>query len=133
MPAPSSRTAGRLRCASPSRGFSAGRTVRSGGQPRSPRDDLVQVLRPQAGLRIGLDQEGYWAAGSAFYRPFVVEGGEVVVDPDDGGVAEPGFDVVTLPQVAVGVAGGELRAREVDVGQGRQAEERPDQGSGVLA
>lgn len=63
----------------------------------------------------------------------MVEAGEVVVDPDGGCVAEPGVEVVAFPEVAVGVAGGDLGVWEVDVRQVGEAEERADQRGGVLA
>lgn len=59
-------------------------------------------------MGVGLNQCGCPAVGGAFGGPFVVEVGEVVVDPDGGCVAEPGVDVVAFPEVAVGVAGGDL-------------------------
>ncbi|OEV14450.1 hypothetical protein AN221_41895 [Streptomyces nanshensis] len=91
------------------------------------------MLGLQPVVWVGLNEEGRRSLRSALRRPFMVEAGEVVVDPDGGGVAQPGVDVVALPQVAVGVAGGDLRTREIDVRQGWKAEERADEGGGVLA
>ena len=80
------------------------------GQLRDPRREPGQVLGLQPVVWVGLNEEGRRSLRSALRRPSMVEAGEVVVDPDGGGVAQPGVDLVTLPQVAVGVAGGDLRA-----------------------
>lgn len=62
------------------------------------------MLRLQPDVRGRLYKGSCCAAGRAFRGPGVVEGGEVVVDPDSRGVAQPVVDVVAFPQVAI--AGG---------------------------
>jgi hypothetical protein len=78
---------------------------------------IVGVVTPSS-LRIVLDERGHLTTGGASRRPFVVEVGEAVVDPDGGCVAEPGIDVIAFPEIPVGVAGGDLRASEVYARQG---------------
>ncbi|MFJ9376161.1 hypothetical protein [Streptomyces sp. NPDC101455] len=54
----------------------------SDGQQHSPCQYLDQVLGQEPDVGIRLDERGHLTTGGASRRPFVVEGGEVVADPD---------------------------------------------------
>jgi hypothetical protein len=77
------------------------------GVAGGPGQNTVQVFGREADVGVGLDEQGRCCGGGAVGGPFVVEGGEVVVDPGEGVVGGPSGDVVAFPEVAVGVAGGD--------------------------
>lgn len=95
--------------------------------------NAYEISGLETDIGVWLDQHGYATLGCPICGPDVVEGGEVVVNPDDWGRAEPGIDVIAFPEVAVGVAGGDLESRQVEVGEVRQAQEGSDDRGGVLA
>ncbi len=95
------------------------------GQLIGPRHDLAKVLGAQPVMGLRLKEKSRQTAGRTSRRPGVVKAGEVVVDPRYGCVAEPGVDMVALPQITVGVAAGDLRVRQVDVRQRREPRSGP--------